>query len=100
MDEFLKHENQSYPPSLSQMAKLRTGKKSDLLHCLEEPNSVNNHCLSPTVQVSIFDGAAIVNMLQPGTARTFDDYAKCVFIPYVTTQLQNLLRLDIIWDVY
>ena len=70
--------SQSYLPSLSQMGKLRTGKKSDLLCYLEEANYVNNHCLSPTVQV---DGVAIVTMLQPGTARTLDDFTKCVFIP-------------------
>ena len=97
LDEFLKHENQSYPPS-PQMGKLRAGKKSDLLRCLEEANSVNNRCLSPTVQVSIVDGAAIVSMLQPATARTFDDYAKCTFIPYVTTQLQNLLTYVMFTD--
>ena len=62
------------------MGKLRTGKKSDLLRCLEEANSVNNCCLSPTVQVSILDGVAIVTMLQPGTARTFDDLPNVFFI--------------------
>ena len=56
--------------------------------------------LHPAVEVSIFDGAALVNMLQPGTAKTFKDYATNVFIPYITSQLQNLVRLDIIWDVY
>ena len=75
---FLSMKSQSY---LSQMGKLRTGKKSDLLRCLEEAYFVNNRCLSPTVQVSILDGVAIVTMLQPGTVRTLDDFTKCVFIP-------------------
>ena len=39
-------------------------------------------------------------MLQPGTAKMFDGYSKSAFIPYVTSQLQTLHRLDIIWDVY
>ena len=39
-------------------------------------------------------------MLQSGTAKTFKDYTTNVFIPYITSQLQNLVRLDIIWDVY
>ena len=74
--------------------------KSDLLRCLEDVAVVNENLLYPTVQVSILDSAAIVNMLKPGTAKTFDDYAKGVFIPYITSQLQNVVRLDIIWDVY
>ena len=50
--------------------------------------------------MSILDGAAMVNMLQAGTAKTFDHYATSVFIPYITSQLQNIVRLDIILDVY
>jgi len=52
------------------------------------------------MQVTILDGAAIVNMLQPGAAKTFQDYATDVFVPYITSQLQHVTRLDIIWDVY
>ena len=89
-----------HPPSLSQLGRLRIGTKSDLLRCLEDVAVVNENLLYPTVKVSILDGAAIVNMLQPGTAKTFDDYAKYIFIPYITSLLQNAVRLDIIWDVY
>ena len=39
-------------------------------------------------------------MLQPGLARTFQNYATDVFVPYITLQLQHVSRLDIIWDVY
>ena len=35
LDEFFRHENQSCPPSLSNMGNLRLGGKSDLLPCLE-----------------------------------------------------------------
>jgi len=96
----VKYENQFYPPSLSHLGKLRTGKKSDLLHCLEDVTGVSSCSSSPAVQVGILDGAAVVNMLQPGTAKTFDGCSKSAFIPYVTSQLQTLHRLDIIWDVY
>ena len=33
-DEFFQHENQAFPPALSQMGVLRSGTKSDLLSCL------------------------------------------------------------------
>ena len=82
------------------MGVLRTGTKSDLLHCLQDLTPVNENVSSPTVQVNILDGAAIVNMLRPGPARTFQNYASDVFVPYITSQLQYVSRLDIIWDVY
>ena len=33
------------------------------------------------------DGAAIVQMLNPGTAKTFQDYADMVFTTYVSSEL-------------
>ena len=46
-----------------------TGIKSDLVSCLEE-------------LVNSLDGSVIVNMLRPGSAKTFSDYASQVFLPY------------------
>ncbi len=73
-------------------------------------SSLKNNCLLfsrlyvasqiRTVQVIILDGAAIINMLRPGTAKTFQDYATDVFVPYIKSQLQHVTRLDIVWDVY
>ena len=36
---------------------------------------------APNVDAVILDGAVIVNMLKPGTARTFSDYSSQVFLP-------------------
>ena len=46
------------------------------------------------------DGAAVVHMLHPGTARSFQDYADMVFSSYILSQLQNTNRVDIVWDVH
>ena len=54
----------------------------------------------PNIQVSIIDGSAIVNMLQPGSAQIFLDYAQQVFLPYIVAQLQHAGRVDIVWDQY
>ena len=74
------------------------GRKSDLLVCLEghaEPQSE-----APTVTAVVFDRAVIVQMLKPGTAKTFEEYAQKVFIPYVVRQLQHVSRLDLVWNSY
>ena len=95
---FFMHENQPYPPSLSHAGRLRTGTKSDLLQCFKEmiPPSTE----APNVTCIILDGAAIVQMLNPGTAKTFGEYAKDVFIPFVLSQYKSATRLDLMWDRY
>ena len=84
----------------SQMDVLRTRTKSDLLHCLQDLIPANENVSSPTVQVTIIDDIAIINMLRPGIAKTFQDYVTDNFVQYITSQLQHVTRLDIIWDVY
>ncbi|KAG7156745.1 hypothetical protein Hamer_G006744, partial [Homarus americanus] len=71
-DKFFAHENQSCPPSISSMCKLRPGTTSDLVYCLEElipPPSRD----SPTADAVILDGAAI---------------------------LQQANKVDLVWDEY
>ena len=86
---------------MSQLGVLRTETKSDLLHCLQDlATTVTENGSSPTIQVNTLDGAAIVNMLRPGPARTFQNYATDIFMPYITSQLHSVSRLDIVWDVY
>ena len=81
LDAFFRHENQSYPPSISKNGDIRSGTKSDLLTCLEEVHLSTNQ--KPNIDVMILDGVAIVNMLRPGDKKTFADYASEVFIPYI-----------------
>ena len=66
LEGFFEHENQPWPPSLSQMGEMRQGQKADLGKCLEsleegEPDA-------PAVDAKIIDGAVLVQMLSPGTA--------------------------------
>ena len=39
-------------------------------------------------------------MLNPGTAKPFQEYADAVFLPYVSNQLVTAQKIDIVWDVY
>ena len=99
LDSFFTHENQSYPPSLSQYGTLRSGNKSDLLFCLERLCPAKAE--KPSVDVLLLDGAAIVNMLKPtGACKTFAEYSQFVFIPYVTRELESVKRVDVVWDRY
>ena len=41
-----------------------------------------------------------MNMLKPGSAKTFQDYAKDVFLPYVKSQVDKAQRVDVVWDDY
>ena len=77
---------------------MRLGVKSDLLECLE--SSTEFKVDSPDTDVIILDGAVVVNILKPAVARTFDEYAVNVFLPYVHRQVQNASRVDVVWDQY
>lgn len=55
---------------------------------------------SPQVDVKIFHGAVVVQMLHPKTAKTLKEYTQTVFVPYIQTQLQSSQRIYIVWDTY
>jgi hypothetical protein len=100
LDEFFMHENHPYPPSLSDHGKLRASNKSDLVPCLED--FVTPVSDPPAVDTIILDGAAVVHQLEPRTAKTFNEYAVTVFLPYIDRQLQlhEAQRIDLVWDSY
>ena len=71
LEEFFKHENQPFPPSLSNGGAMKTGTKSDIIEFLNiEPI---NPISKPLVDVVVLDGAAVVHMLKPGVCQTFEE---------------------------
>ena len=66
LEEFFRHENQVYPPALSDDGNLHLGTKSDLLICLEDICASQTE--APVTSSVIVDGAAIVQMLKPAAA--------------------------------
>ena len=100
LDDFFAYENQACPPVLSQMGKIRLDKKSDLVGYLEGTIPPQDNVASHHVEVIILDGASITNMLAPGGAKTFSDYATQVFLSYITSQLPHSFRVDVVWDEY
>ena len=100
LDEFFRHENQGCPPSLSDQGNLRLPKKkSELTECLQAL-TVPQSQMPRNLNVVIIDGAAVVNMVKPGTEQTLSEYAADSFIPYIRAQLSQVTRLDIVWDEY
>ena len=75
------------------------GAKSDLLHCLESTVETETNLL-PATDATILDGAAVVSFLRPLAAKSFDNYTKNVFVPYIKGQLPSASRMDIVWDRY
>eukprot|EP00794_Sanderia_malayensis_P012494 gene12494-13777_t len=86
--------NQSCPPSLSNFGSIRSGAKSYLMECLQnevvkQPVESSGDLDAPQVDSIIIDGAALINMLRPGRAKTFEEYAQNVFRPHRQAQLRN-----------
>ena len=98
IEEIFSRENNSYPPSLSKNADLRSGKKSHLLMRLGEVVSAT--CQTSAVECVILYGAAVVNFLKLIGVATFEDYANDIFKPYIERQLKDSRRIDIVWDEY
>ena len=98
INHFFAHENQAAPPALSSGGKLWFGVKADLLRCLES-NLLENKSV-PETDAVILDGAAVVQMLNPKTSRTFQEYGETVFVPYISAQLEVSTRVDLVRDVY
>ena len=55
---------------------------------------------TPEVDAIILDGAVVVHMLHPATAKTFQEYADFVFGPYISSQIDKTSHVDVVWDVY
>lgn len=98
LDDFFKYENHPFPPSLACNGKMRSTTKASLLECLEPLLQTTD--MVPDIPVMILDGAVVVNMLTPGTARTFGSYSEDVFLPFIARSLQAVSRLDVVWDIY
>ena len=79
LDKFFSHENQAAPPSLSEGGRMQLEAKSDLLSCI-----IQQEASSLTMYPSHWC-RFLRWCLCPGTAKTFQDYAENIFVPYVAS---------------
>ena len=98
LDDFFAHENQVYPPALSVAGNLHFGNKADLLSCLDAVHPAVEDV--PVADAVVIDSSALVNMLNPGSSKTFLDYANNVFMPSILVQLSKVHRVDVVRDLY
>ena len=94
-DRIFEVENADCPPSLSEHGVLGSGKKSDLLSCLEV------YCQSDFDEADgkLIDGAHMVHVLRPDASiKSFRDYTDKKVIPYIETLMANTKMVDVIWD--
>jgi hypothetical protein len=101
MDDFFRHENRKEPPSLSQNSCLRAGTKSDIVRCLPALPEPGRSQSVKTATVIILDMAAIVHIVRPTRASTFEEYMKLDVYPYMKSLTsESTLRIDAVWDRY
>ena len=70
MGTFFKHDNHTYPPSLSERGRPRQREKFDLIDIVAPSIQVE---FSSTFDVKLIDGAAVVHFLLVTSISTFDD---------------------------
>ena len=64
-----------------------------MLECLEGIAEAQSDALAVTFVV--LDGTVTVQMLKPGSAKSFEEYVHQVFIPYVKGRLRGASCLDL-----
>ena len=97
MLEFFKFENQREPSALSDRSSLRAGTKSDILKCTHAPIG---HAI-PATQATVQVKAAIIHMVPPTRALTFNGYVPLHIVPFLKAQMTTTVqRIDAVWDTY
>ena len=94
LDSLFEHENQTCPPSISDMDQLRQGSKSDLMECLTKSSPPASIHLG--IDAKALDETAIVHYGQARSLSTFEEYSQEMILPDTTCQLETVSRVDIV----
>ncbi|KAJ8353458.1 hypothetical protein SKAU_G00210250 [Synaphobranchus kaupii] len=98
LQEFFRHENQSFPAALSDSGKLHTCQKPQLAAIFEDLVPLPD--TEPKADGIIIDGSTLINSLPPRTSKTFDEYAALDVLPTIQVYSSKYERTDIVFDVY
>jgi hypothetical protein len=74
LDEFFRHENHPFLPSLSDLGSLCFGSKSDILACITDYLECSEF-IRPCPEEKIVEGTVLAHMIVPCNAKAFGQYA-------------------------
>ena len=97
LDDFFCHENQWSRPSLLDCGRIRSGSKCDLIQCMDKLVGTKE---SPNASVVVLDYALCVQMLKPQFCKNSMEYTEKIFLPYIKQSIENVQKLDLVWDEY
>lgn len=101
--EFFKHENNRYPPSLSEFGSLRKP-NDDLVMCLLKPKKIDQPYRSQsdspeTASALIMNALSHIQMVFPATPMTVKDYSEQIFDKLIDKKREKYDRVDVLFDV-
>ena len=76
-DYVFTHESSTFPPALTQKGTMSHGSKGEILDCIVPMNLDNNRSVATA---AVLDGAVLIQILRPRSARTISDYFKEEFV--------------------
>ena len=74
LNDYFSHNNQPCPPSMPARGKLKPGTKSDIVRCIEDAPEKQDD-ITPSVDVVMLDGPAMLCVLKPAASGTLREYA-------------------------
>ena len=74
LNDYFSYNNQQCPPSLLARGKLKLGTKSDIVRCLEDAPAKQDD-ITPSVDVVMLDGPAVLCVLKPVASGTLRECA-------------------------
>ena len=96
LEEFLRHENQPFPPSLSVSGKLRHGKKSELIDFLQTALQHTSQWLTSRQSMEL----QLCTFSLPRLLTKPFKIMQTKLLPFVRKEIENVKRLDTVWDRY
>ena len=99
--EFFSHENQHYPPNISDGGKLNQSNKPSLLDCFPGMPLAGMNKDSGRATALVLDMPAVVHLVAPKRANKFSEYTPLQIIPYIEAQISpNTTHIDGLFDIY
>ena len=99
-DIFFEHEQQTYPPSISEYGNMRIPKnKSEFLQSLETGGNIFNGAPA-IIDACVFDGPVLMHWDPPKSSKTYRMYCSDELGKRIINMDANISRIDVVFDIY